>query len=194
MVAIFVCYAGPIEDGERVAPLRPLGRPLFDFIRPTAYAVNQGLFDASVPHGRRYYWKSDYLPGLSDGAIEALAAHAWVAPSPMSYTLLFHLGGALGRVGENDTAFGNRKAKHAANINSEWEDPMDDDRQIRWACAFWDALHPFSTGGVYVNFLGSEGEDRVRAAYGPEKYERLVALKRRYDPSNFFRLNQNITP
>lgn len=156
--------------------------------------MNQGIFDASVPHGRRYYWKSDYLPPLSSGAIDALVAHAWAAPSLLAYTLIFQLGGAVGRVGEDETAFGNRGAAHAVNINSEWEDPGDDDRQIRWAHDFWDAVHPFSTGGVYMNFLGVEGEDRVRAAYGAAKYGRLVELKRKYDPTNFFRLNQNIKP
>ncbi len=195
VVAIFAVYAGSLGEGERaVAPLRAFGPPLFDLFRPTAYTAHQGVFDASVPHGRRYYWKSEYVPGFSDGVIATLTEHAWSAPSLMSYTIIFQLGGAIRRVAEGDAAFGNRDAGYAVNINSEWEDPHDDDRQIQWARDFWGAVHPLSTGGVYVNFLGDEGQDRVMAAYGARKYERLVALKNVYDPTNFFRLNQNIKP
>jgi FAD/FMN-containing dehydrogenase len=195
VIGIIVCYAGPVEDGERVIePLRGYGPPLIDLISPTAYTAHQGLFDATVPHGLRYYWKSDYLPDLTDGAIDALAARAWTAPSPHSYTIIFQLGGTIHRGGEHDMAFSNRDARFAVNINSIWTNPNKPEPHIEWARMCWEGLHPHSTGGVYMNFLGNEGEERVRAAYGAQKFERLVALKNKYDPTNLFRLNQNIKP
>lgn len=195
VIAIIVCHAGAIEAAERVvAPLRRFGPPLVDLIKPTAYTAHQGLFDATVPHGLHYYWKSDFLPELTDEVIETLIAHAWTAPSRKSFTIIFQLGGEVRRAAESDTAFGNRDAAYALNINSVWESPEDAEPQIQWARRYWEAVHPLSAGRVYMNFLGSEGEDRVRAAYGARTYERLVALKNTYDPTNFFRLNQNITP
>jgi FAD/FMN-containing dehydrogenase len=193
VVVIAVCYAGSIDDGERIlAPLRRFGQPLIDLIEPKAYTAQQGMFDASVPHGLRYYWKSHYFGRLSDAAIDTLIAHAWQTPSPISYTILFHLGGAIRQVDGGATAFEDRSAEHALNINAVWSDPQTTEAQVAWAQSFWEATHPHSTGGVYVNFLGEDGEARVRAAYGPDKYRRLVALKRKYDPGNLFRLNQNI--
>ena len=195
VVIIALCYAGPLEHGEQIlAPLRRFGEPLIDLIQVTPYTAHQGMFDASVPHGLRYCWKSDYLGPLSDAIIDTMVAHAWQAPSPTSYTILFHLGGAIRRVDGAATAFEDRSAEHALNINAVWADPQATERQITWARSFWEAMHPLSTGGVYVNFLGEEGADRVRAAYGPDKYLRLAALKRTYDPTNLFRLNQNIPP
>jgi FAD/FMN-containing dehydrogenase len=195
VVIIAVCYAGSVEDGERIlAPLRRFGEPLVDLIKATPYMAHQGMFDASVPHGLRYYWKSGYLGPLSDAIIETLVAHAWQAPSPTSYTILFHLGGAIRRVDGAATAFEDRSAEHALNINAVWADAPATEQLIAWARSFWEAVYPLSTGGVYVNFLGEEGEDRVRAAYGSDKYLRLAALKRTYDPTNLFRLNQNIPP
>jgi FAD/FMN-containing dehydrogenase len=195
VVIIAVCYAGLIEEGERVlAPLRTFGKPLIDLIRPTSYMAHQGMFDASVPHGLRYYWKSEYLGELSDGAIGTLIAHAWQAPSPTSYTIMFHLGGAIRQIESDKSAFEDRTAHHALNINGVWSDPLATDAHIQWTRDFWEAMRAFSTGGVYMNFLGDEGEDRVKAAYGAAKYERLVALKNKYDPTNLFCLNQNIRP
>ena len=120
--------------------------------------------------------------------------NSWQAPSPSSYTILFHLGGAIRRVDGAATAFEDRSAEHALNINAVWADAQATEQHITWARTFWEAMHPLSTGGVYVNFLGEEGEGRVRAAYGSDKYSRLRALKRKYDPANLFRLNQNIPP
>lgn len=194
-VVIAVCYVGCIEEGKRVlAPLRSFGEPLVDTIGPTPYTTHQGMFDASVPHGLRYYWKSDYLGELSDAAIDTLIAHAWRAPSPKSYTIMFHLGGAMRRVGAAETAFEDRRARHALNINAVWSYPHSSGQHIAWARRFWEAMHPYATGGVYVNFLDDEGEERVKAAYGEAKYTQLVALKKAYDPANLFRLNQNIRP
>jgi FAD/FMN-containing dehydrogenase len=147
-----------------------------------------------VPHGLHYYWKSDYLDELSDEAIEILVTHACRASSPRSYTIMFQLGGAIRRIGDDDTAFEDRRAHHTLNINAVWSDALESDQHIRWTRDFWEAIHPVSHGGVYVNFLGNEGEERVRAAYGAAKYARLVALKNRYDPTNLFCLNQNIKP
>ena len=177
-----------------LAPLRSLGESLVDTIGLTPYTTQQGMFDASVPHGLHYYWKSDYLGELSDAAIDTLIAHAWRAPSPMSYTIMFHLGGAIRRIGAAETAFEDRSARHALNINAVWSAPCTSDQHVSWALSFWEVMRPYATGGVYVNFLDDEGEERVKAAYGAAKYARLVALKKAYDPANLFRLNQNIRP
>jgi FAD/FMN-containing dehydrogenase len=195
VVIIAVCWAGPVEEGERaVAPLRRFGEPLADLIRPTPYASHQALLDASVPHGLGYYWKSEYLRPLSDALIDTLVAHAWRAPTPESYAAVFHMGGAVGREDPDDSAFEDRRAAHAMTMDGVWSDPAASGACIAWARGFWEAVRPHSTGRVYVNFLGEEGEDRVRAAYGATKYERLRALKRKYDPTNFFRMNQNVVP
>jgi FAD/FMN-containing dehydrogenase len=195
VVVIGACYAGPVEEGERaVAPLRGLGEPLVDLIRPTPYVAHQAFFDATAPHGLGYYWKSEYVPSLSDALIDTLAERAWEAPTPESYTILFHLGGAVGRQDPEGSAFEDRQAAHAVNIDAVWSEPARASACIAWTRELWEAVRPYSTGRVYVNFLGEEGQDRVRAAYGELKYERLRELKRRHDPMNFFRFNQNIRP
>jgi hypothetical protein len=196
VVVIAVCYAGSIAEAERVvAPLRALGEPLADILRPTTYAANQGMFDAGVPHGLHYYWKSHYSGQLSDAAISTLVAHAWQMHSPASYTIIFHMGGAVRRLAEEATAFSGRAAEHAINIDAAWPSNLEEGSQdIEWTGRMWSALVPFSTGGVYMNFLGNEGQERIKAAYGLEKYQRLVALKNKYDPTNFFQMNQNIKP
>ncbi len=195
VVIIAVCYAGPLEEGERVVqPLREFGQPIADTIGPMFYKALNTIFDSGAPPGLLVYWKSGYLAGLSDDAIDAIIAHAWSTRSPLSFTILGHLGGALSRVGESETSFGDRYGKYAININAVWTDPQESDEHMRWARKFFATPEPFSTGGVYVNFLGNEGDKRVVAAYGEAKYERLVALKNKYDPTNFFRLNQNIKP
>ncbi len=157
------------------------------------YTVVQSFLDPTAPPGLQTYWKSHYLGDLNDEAIATLAARAAGAPSPLSQVHLHHLQGAVSRVGENETAVSYRNAPFALNIVSMWSDPGDNDRQIRWTREFADAMESFGEG-VYVNFLGEEGQDRVRAAYGAEKYERLGAVKNQYDPTNFFRMNQNIRP
>jgi FAD/FMN-containing dehydrogenase len=193
---IVVCYAGTRAEGEAVLrPLRAFGSPHFDAIEARPYLSLQSMFDATVPHGWHYYWKSSELPPLSDGAIETLAEHAAALTSPLSYCITFHLGGAVSRVGEEETAFSQRDAAHNVNINAVWtEDDEEPERHIAWARRFHDALEPFACDRVYVNFLGNEGAERVRSAYGDEKYERLRALKEKWDPSNFLRHNQNIEP
>ena len=195
VVVIGACYAGPVEEGERaVAPLRRFGEPLVDLVRPTPYASHQALFDPTAPHGLSYYWKSEYLPPLSDALIDTLAEHAWRVETPESYTIMFHLGGAVARQDPEGSAFEDRRATHAVVIDAVWSEPAQASACVAWTRTFWEAIRPSSTGHIYVNFLGDEGQDRVRAAYGEAKYERLRALKRKYDPANVFRLNQNIEP
>ena len=172
--------------------VRPPDRPLFE---PKPYTALRSMLNPMVQHGWSWYWKSVELPPLTDDAIDTLVEHASAVASPKSYCIVFQLGGALARVGEDETAFSQRDAAHNVNVNAVWteEDP-DGERHIAWARDFFDALQPHAGGRVYLNFLGEEGGSRVRQAYGARNYERLVELKRAYDPTNFFRLNQNIEP
>jgi FAD/FMN-containing dehydrogenase len=196
ILAVVTCYCGPPEQGERVLrPLRQFGPPAADQIATIPYVQLQGLLEAGFPPGLQNYWKSSFLSGLSDEAI-AVAIEAFRRiPSPSSAIAFEQLGGAMSRVGEDDTAFGHRGAPFNLLVVSSWSDPTDNARHIAWTRALAEAMQPFSAGGVYVNYLGQEadeGRDRIRAAYGPAKYERLIALKKRYDPGNLFRINQNI--
>jgi hypothetical protein len=134
------------------------------------------------------------VAALTDPLIETLARQAWRAATPESYTIIFHLGGAVARQDPEASAFEDRRAGHAVNIDAVWSEPGRAPACMAWTRDFWETIRPYSTGRVYVNFLGEEGQDRVRAAYGDVKYERLRALKRTYDPTNLFRLNQNIRP
>jgi FAD/FMN-containing dehydrogenase len=195
VVALVVCYAGAIEDGEaEFAGLRGFATPALDTIAPKPYLAHQSMFDAAFPHGRGYYWKSCALPPLTDGMIDVLIRQAEKITSPFSAMPVFTLGGAVARVPEDGAAFPGRTAQHTLNIVGAWEmgDP-DPQRHVDWVRQAWEAMRPFSTGG-YVNFMSDEPADRLRAVYGAEKYERLVALKRRHDPENVFRHNQNIAP
>jgi len=196
VVSVGVCYAGAVERGEAVLrPLRRFGTPLVDAVGARPYIELQRLFDPTVPHGWHYYWKSWELPPLKDEAIDVMVEQAARLSSPRSYMIVFQLGGAVARVGEHDTAYAQRAAAHNVNINAVWlPDDPEPERHVRWARECFAALEPAAAGRAYVNFLGDEGQDRVRAAYGGEKYARLVALKRRYDPDNVLRLNQNIDP
>jgi FAD/FMN-containing dehydrogenase len=196
IVMVGACYAGsPDEGAEVVRPLKQFGRPIADLLEPKPYTALQSMFDPLVPHGWHRYWKSVELPPLTDPAIDTLVEHASAVTSPKSYCIVFQLGGALGRVGADETAFSQRDAAHNVNINAVWtEDDVEGDRHVAWARDFYAAMQPHAGERVYLNFLGDEGADRVRQAYGARQYERLVELKRAYDPTNFFRLNQNIEP
>jgi FAD/FMN-containing dehydrogenase len=196
IVMVGACYAGAPEDGiEVVRPLKELGNPLVDLLEPKRYTALQSMFDPSVPHGWHRYWKAVELPPLTDDAIDTLVEHASAQTSPRSYCIVFQLGGALARVGDDETAFGRRDAAHSVNINAVWtEDDPGGERHVAWARDFFAAMQAHAGGRVYVNFLGDEGAERVRQAYGVRHYERLAELKRAYDPTNFFRLNQNIEP
>lgn len=196
IVMVGACYAGAPEDGvEVVRPLKEFGNPIVDLLEPQLYTSLQSMFDPSVPHGWHRYWKSVELPPLTDDAIDTLVEHASAQTSPRSYCIVFQLGGALARVGEAETAFSQRDAAHNVNINAVWtEGDPEGERHVAWARDFFSAMQPHAGGRVYLNFLGDEGTTRVRQAYGDRQYERLVELKRAYDPTNFFRLNQNIEP
>jgi FAD/FMN-containing dehydrogenase len=196
IVALVLTYAGPVKEGEEVLrPVRELGSPIIDAVVPKPYVEHQKAFDAALPHGRHYYWKSHRLPPLSDEMIEIIVEHAGKITSPLSTVGLFCFGGAVARVPSDATAFPNRDAAHDINIVASWmPDDPEPARHKAWVRGFFDALTPYSRG-VYVNFTSDDAADRVRsAAYGPEKWARLVALKRKYDPTNFFRLNANIAP
>jgi FAD/FMN-containing dehydrogenase len=196
IVMIGACYAGTPGDGvDLVRPLKEFGSPIADLLEPQPYVALQSMFDPFVPHGWHRYWKSVELPSLADEAIDTLVEHASAQTSPKSYCIVFQLGGALARVGEDETAFSQRSAAFDVNINAVWdEDDPEGDRHIAWARSFFAAMEPHARNRVYVNFLGDEGQDRVRAAYGERNYERLARLKRVYDATNFFRFNQNIQP
>ena len=193
---IFVSWTGEHEAGERaIAPLRRFGRPLFDGIAARPYVEMQSSFDASAPHGWHSYWKSCQLPALTDQTIDLLTEHAHRIESPRSYIIMFHMGGAVARVPEETTAYSQRAAVHNVNIDAVWL-PAEEyraEREPSWARAAYEALGPHEVG-VYVNFLGDEGQERVRSAYGEAKYRQLAEIKAKYDPENVFRLNQNIRP
>lgn len=195
VVAIGVCYSGDVEEGMRVVgPIKEFGPPGADLIGPMPYQVHQTLLDPILPPGLRYYVKSVFLDELSDDAIQVLVENADSMTSPLSLATLQHYGGAVRRIDPDQTAYSYRNAGFAVTMGAAWTDPEEDTTHIRWSRDFYDQMLPLSHG-VYVNFMGmGEGEDRVRAAYGEKTYERLVALKNRYDPANLFRVNHNIRP
>jgi FAD/FMN-containing dehydrogenase len=176
-----------------VKPWLELGPPI-QMVEAMPYTAMQTIQDDLAPPGRHSYWKSGYLAELTDDAIAAAAGVAADVPSPFSLAEIVLWGGAAGRVDADSTAFGERGARFLFNTVSMWEDPADTDANIQWARSFFDAMQPFASDGVYVNFLSDEGADRVRAAYGPEKFARLSKLKAEYDPTNLFGINQNIPP
>jgi FAD/FMN-containing dehydrogenase len=194
VVAVACCYVGAVEEGERVLrPLKEFGSPVLDLCRPKPFLEHQAMFDASYPHGRWYYMRSCDVDELTDEIIDITVEHSLRISSPLTAFPIWQQGGAVARVGENETAYGGRSAGHTFNITASTEGAAGFDQERDWVRSFWSALEPHHTG-VYVNFLMDEGEERVRQGYGPEKYDRLKALKRRYDPDNLFRLNQNIAP
>lgn len=195
VVGIAACYCGPVELGTTVMrPIREFGPALGDDMRTMPYPTLQRLLDPGAPAGMQNYSKGEYLSHLSDEAIDVITQAAASIPSPLSQIFVVHLGGAVSRVPDGATAFGHRSAPYVINILAIWTDPAERDEHVAWARGLWTSLQGASTGGVYVNFLGDEGPNRVRAAYGPAIYERLVRLKHEYDPTNLFRLNQNVPP
>jgi FAD/FMN-containing dehydrogenase len=194
VIAVAACYAGPVEDGERVLrPLKEFGAPVLDLCMPKPFLAHQQMFDPSFRHGCWYYVRSCDVAELTDDVIDVVVEHGARITSPISSIALWQMGGAVARVGENETAFNGRKAGFTFNINGNSETANGFEEQRQWARDYWSALAPHHTS-VYVNFLMEEGEERVRQAYGADKYDRLKALKEKYDPTNFFRLNQNIAP
>jgi FAD/FMN-containing dehydrogenase len=194
VVVVGCCYAGPVDEGEGVLkPLREFGSPLVDGCAPMPFVTHQASLDPSFPHGWSYYIRSCNLAELNDEVIDTFADHGRRIASPVSVFSVFHLGGAVTRVGEEESAFTGRDAGHVVNVIGITTSSEGFDAERAWARGLWSALEPHHQN-VNVNFLMEEGEDRVRAAYGAEKHDRLKALKRKWDPGNVFRLNQNIRP
>ncbi len=179
-------------EGERVlAPLRAYGTPIADVVGPHPYAGWQQAFDPLLTPGSRNYWKSHDFKKLSDGAIDTIIEYANRLPGPQCEIFIAHLGGAVNRVPADATAYPHRDIEYVMNVHTRWEDPGRDDSLVGWARSLFDATAPHATGGVYVNFMPADETARVPSAYGPN-LDRLTALKRKYDPDNLFRLNQNI--
>jgi FAD/FMN-containing dehydrogenase len=194
VVAVVCCYAGPLEEGEKlVKPLKAFGSPVLDLCVPKPFLTHQAMFDPSFPHGWWYYMRSCDVAELADEVIDITVEHSLRISSPLTAFPIWQRGGAAGRVGEEETAFGGRDAGHTFNITAVTESAEGFAEEREWVRNFWSALEPYHTG-AYVNFLMEEGEERVREAYGARKYDRLKALKRRWDPDNLFRMNQNIRP
>jgi FAD/FMN-containing dehydrogenase len=192
---VLVAYGGPVADGEELLrPLRTAAPILADQVGPMPYTALQSIAENFNPPHLRNYWKSDYLAQLSDEAMDVLVDAYPSVPAPLTHVAIEHLGGAVGRVGEDEAAVSHRAAEYNVIIVGLWSELGQDEQVIKWVRRLWEALRPFSFGGVYLNYLSNEGDERVHAAYSPGKYERLVALKNRYDPTNLFRLNQNIPP
>ena len=190
-----VCYSGPLDKGEEVIrPLRELGSPVADMVAPMPYTAIQALGGDLYPAGRLNYWRSSFIGELSDDAIDVMIAQVSNVPSPFSLVGVEHLGGAVSRIGKEETAFGERSADYSLIITSVWVDPADSGKNVQWARDYWEAMQPFARESVYVNYLERDEADRVSAAYGTDTHERLVALKNKYDPTNLFQVNQNIKP
>jgi FAD/FMN-containing dehydrogenase len=194
VIALAVCYAGDPAVGEPlVAPLRKFGAMVGAHVGVQPYTAWQQTLDPLLGAGARNYWKSHNFSALDDGLFDAVLHHAANVPSPQCEIFLGTLGGAVTRPAITSTAYAQRDAQFTMNVHGRWEDPADDARGIRWARDVFEATAPFASGGVYVNFMTADEGERVRNAYGPN-YERLVRVKRQYDPANLFRLNQNISP
>ncbi|HEU4928876.1 MAG TPA: FAD-binding oxidoreductase [Candidatus Krumholzibacteria bacterium] len=194
IVAIFACHTGPIAEAEKfLASIKSFGKPVGDIIQKRTYVSQQSILDATQPKGRRYYWKSEYLPKLSQELFDAGMTHWKKIVSPHSAVIFFPLGGAVGKLPNDHSAVGNRDAVYLLNITSAWEKADDDVANIEWARTAWRDMRRFSTGGTYINFLTQEdGADRIHDAYG-ENYQRLAEIKKKWDPENIFRMNKNIT-
>jgi FAD/FMN-containing dehydrogenase len=195
MVALLACYTGRPEEGEKViAPIKSFGNPIGDVLVRRPYAQMQTLLDATQPKGRRYYWKSEYLPRIEPALCEKAIEHAARIRSPHSAVILFQIDGALNRLSEDHSPVGNRDARYVLNLAGSWEQADEDRVNIEWAREAWKDMKQFSTGGTYINFLTEdEGSERTEAALG-KLLRRLAEIKTRWDPNNMFRTNRNIKP
>jgi FAD/FMN-containing dehydrogenase len=194
VVVLPVVYNGDHAEGERALEgLRAIGNPIADVVGPSPFIEFQQAFDPLLTPGSRNYWKSHDYTELSDGALDVFIEYAGNLPTPQCEIFVGHLGGAVSRVPADATAYTHRDAEFVLNVHTRWDDPAEDDMCVSWAREFFDRSAPFATGGVYVNFMPDDEAERVGEAYG-SNYDRLVELKNKYDPDNFFRLNQNIKP
>ena len=193
--AIAVCYNGDLQQGEKVLqPLRDFGPPMADQIGPMPYTALQAMTDAMFPRGRQYYWKANLMNRLTDEAIETIIQCFATVPSAATVIGFQQLGNAANRVAPSETAFSHRDALYDFLMLSGWDQPSEAERNIQWTRDFAGAIRPFLHGGIYVNSFTEESKQPIRDAYRPETYDRLVALKNKYDPHNFFRMNPNIKP
>jgi FAD/FMN-containing dehydrogenase len=193
-VGVMGCYCGDLAEGERIlAPLRAFGSPIMDTIQPMPFPVMQTAADDFNPDNIYNYWRTTFLKELSDEVIDLLIEHSNRAASPLTHVVVQLFSGAASRVGNGDTAFAHRQAGYNVGIEAKWLDPAENGKHIAGARAFSDALKPYSSNAYLLNFLGDEDQDLVRAAFG-SNYRRLVELKTKYDPTNFFSLNQNVEP
>ena len=186
------CYNGPADKAEKVfAPVKEFGPPLMHGVQPMPHPALQSAFDALYPPGMQWYWKADFMNDLCDEAIAQNVTHGSQIPTMFSGTHIYPINGAAGRVKNDATAWSYRDAKYAQVIVGVDPDPANKDKITKWTKDFFDAIHPFSAGGAYVNFMMDEGEERVKATY-KDNYKRLSSIKKKYDPDNLFRVNQNI--
>jgi len=194
IVATPVCHCGDLQQAETdVAPLREFGPPAIDLIGPMPYPVINTLLDAAFPKGALNYWKSAFFTELSDAAVRTMIDAFEATPSPMTGMVVEHFHGAVTRVDPTATAFPHREPGYNLAITGEWIDPADTEANVRWVRETFSALEPYMAPQTYVNYLAADDTARIRNSYGPN-YERLVELKKRYDPDNRFRLNANIDP
>jgi len=194
MCGVVWCYTGPADQGERaLKPAAEFGPPAFTFLAPMPYPTLQSLFDPLLPPGLQWYWKGDFVRELSDEAIALHAKYGSRLPSALSTMHMYPVDGAVHRVGRRDTAFSYRDVTWSTVYGGIDPDPANNDAIISWAKEYWEALHPYSAGGAYVNFMMEEGQERVEATYR-DNYRRLAQIKAKYDPTNLFRVNQNIKP
>jgi hypothetical protein len=193
-VAVMACYCGDLAEGERVLkPLRSFGSPLLDAIQPMPFPIMQMLADEANPDNIRNYWKSTFLNELGDETIDLIVEHGNRAESPLTQVLIQLFNGQVGRVSNADTAFSQRQAGYNVGIEAKWINPAESEKHITWARAFSDALKPYSSNTYLLNFLGDEDRDLIRGAF-ESNHARLVELKTKYDPTNFFSLNQTVEP
>jgi hypothetical protein len=191
---MIVCHSGGNAEAD-LAPVRALGDPIVDLIGEQPYAAQQSMMDEMEPKGFNQYWKAEYLPALESSYLDVFRDAASKATSWFSYSVIFHVGGALNERDDDDGAVGNRDARFITGFSGVWptDDPRDDEH-VAWVRDSWEAIRPFSTGGNYVNFqLAEDGADRTAAAYR-RNFERLMRVKAAYDPGNLFRVNRNIPP
>ena len=190
---VWCCTASAEKAEQSLKPMRTFGHPLLDQVGPAPFPVVQSLFDPLYVPGLQWYWRADNFTDLSEEAIARHVEHGSKVPTVHSTMHLYPVNGAAQRVGKNDTAYSFREALFAEVIVGVDPDPANREKITAWCKDYWDALHPYSAGGAYVNFMMEEGQGRVQATYR-DNYDRLVAIKKKYDPTNFFRVNQNIRP
>jgi hypothetical protein len=194
MCGVVWCYTGSLDEAPKVfESIRAFKQPALDWCAPIPFPALQTMFDPLMPAGLQWYWKADFVNELSDEAIDLHVKHGNEMPTPLSTMHMYPVNGVASKVGNNDTPWNYRNANWAMIIAGIDSDPANNDMIMNWARNYWNALHPYSAGGAYINFMMEEGEERIQATYG-SNYERLREVKAKYDPMNLFRVNQNIKP